>query len=102
MTSQARGEWVQDSGDTLRVGSGNSDTHYEPTNRYLRDHHGPRAARLATHVEIKIAAAMRRDGLTDETVVMDRTVCGTRDNGRTKPLTCDKYLPRVLPPGGRL
>lgn len=46
--------------------------------------------------------AERRGGLTDETIVMDRTVCGTRDNDRTKPLTCDKYLPRVLPPGGRL
>ncbi|SFP73226.1 SCP1.201-like deaminase [Amycolatopsis arida] len=61
-----------------------------------------RADRLAKHVEVKIAWAMRREGLTDETVVIDREARGTRDFDRDAPLTCDKSLSRFLPPGGCL
>lgn len=59
-------------------------------------------SRLATHVEVKVAARMRKDGLSNETVVIDRGVCGTRSFDAHAKYTCHKYLPSILPPGARL
>lgn len=60
----------------------------------------PAVTRLARHVEVKVAVAMREQGLRDETVVIDRQICGTRPFDQAQPFTCDKYLARLLPPGG--
>lgn len=53
-------------------------------------------------MEVKIALAMRDQQLRNETVVMDRPVCGTLEADQADPFTCDKYLSRFLPPGARL
>ncbi|RZQ62682.1 DddA-like double-stranded DNA deaminase toxin [Amycolatopsis suaedae] len=101
----ARGEWVCSDGSAIRVNSGHGDPHAAAAARFVRDQMPvtERAARrLATHVEIKIAVLMRAANLTDEVVVIDRQVCGTRDYDREDPVTCHRYLPRFLPPGARL
>jgi hypothetical protein len=84
--------------------SGPNDAHYLAAKEFAQTLRAPdRAAqRLATHVEIKVAVAMRREGLTDETVVVDRKVCGTRDYDAHQRVTCDKYLPTFLPAGACL
>ncbi|WP_158684574.1 DddA-like double-stranded DNA deaminase toxin [Amycolatopsis orientalis] len=100
---QAQGEWVRSDGSSVPVASGRGDDGYESAARFVAEGHAPRpAARLATHIEVKIAMAMREQGLRDETVVIDRQVCGTREFDREAPFTCDKYLARFLPPGARL
>ncbi|WP_328610382.1 hypothetical protein OG943_15020 [Amycolatopsis sp. NBC_00345] len=100
---QAQGEWVRSDGTSVAVASGRGDPQYEAAARFVAESNAPRpATRLATHVEVKIAMAMREQGLRDETVVIDRQVCGTREFDREAPFTCDKYLSRFLPPGARL
>lgn len=100
---QAQGEWVRSDGSSVPVASGRGDELYEAAARFVADGNAPRpATRLATHVEVKIAMAMREQGLRDETVVIDRQVCGTREFDREAPFTCDKYLATFLPPGARL
>ena len=62
-----------------------------------------KAGRLATHIEVKVAIAMRHQGLTEETVVVDRSVCGTRRFDETAEFTCDKQLATTfLAPGSTL
>lgn len=51
---------------------------------------------------MKIAVAMRLEGFTDETMVIDRAVCGTRSFDQNRDFTCDHYLSRILAPGSRL
>jgi hypothetical protein len=60
------------------------------------------AVRLATHLEVKFAVRMREQGLRDETIVIDRPVCGRGPTDSTLPFTCDKLLPRFLPAGSQL
>ncbi|MGW4395129.1 DddA-like double-stranded DNA deaminase toxin [Amycolatopsis nivea] len=100
---QAQGEWVRSDGTSVPVASGRNDPLYDAAVRFVADSDAPRpATRLATHVEVKVAMAMREQGLRDETVVIDRQVCGTREFDREAPFTCHKYLTRFLPPGARL
>jgi nucleic acid/nucleotide deaminase of polymorphic system toxin len=100
---EAWGEWVRADGWSIRITSGAGDEHHDAVVRFARDSKLPPAvARLARHGEVKVAVAMREHGLRDETVVIDRQVCGTRPFDRTQPYTCDKYLSRFLPPGARL
>lgn len=83
--------------------SGAGDEHHDAVVRFARDSKLPPAVtRLARHVEVKVAVAMRERGLQDETMVIDRQVCGTRPFDQAQPYTCDKYLARFLPPGARL
>ncbi|MEV6899794.1 DddA-like double-stranded DNA deaminase toxin [Amycolatopsis sp. NPDC051372] len=101
--SQARGEWLRSDGWSVRMASGGGDEHHAAALRFIRDNNLPRpASQLARHVEVKVAISMWVRGLRDETVVMDRPVCGTREFDRDDPFTCDKYLARFLPPGARL
>jgi hypothetical protein len=101
--SQARGEWVRSDGWSVRLTSGRDDEHHRAALRFIRDNNLPRpASQLARHVEVKVAVSMWERGSRDETVVMDRQVCGTREFDRDDPFTCDKYLARFLPPGARL
>lgn len=51
--------------------------------------------RIKSHVEAHAAAVMRRDGLDEATLAINRTPCP----GRTG---CDAMLPRMLPPGAQL
>lgn len=84
------------------MASGGGDEHHAAAVRFIRDNNLPRpASQLARHVEVKVALSMWGRGLRDETVVMDRPVCGTREFDRDDPFTCDKYLARLLPPGAR-
>ncbi|SFQ22776.1 SCP1.201-like deaminase [Amycolatopsis arida] len=106
-TVPARGEWLRSDGWTVRMASGDSDEHFRAGQRFVLDHLPPAkrpAEQLARHVEVKVAMAMRREGLTDETVVIDRQVCGTRDFDRRRnySFTCDRYLSEFLAPGARL
>ncbi|WP_253863683.1 DddA-like double-stranded DNA deaminase toxin [Prauserella halophila] len=100
----AVGEWVRSDGWSVRITSGTSDDHHNKTAQYLRSRSdlSPAVVQLARHVEVKIAVAMREQGGRDETVVIDREVCGTRPFDRAQPYTCDKYLARLLPAGARL
>ncbi|WP_167344564.1 DddA-like double-stranded DNA deaminase toxin [Amycolatopsis thermoflava] len=101
--SEARGEWARSDGWSVRVTSGLSDEHHDAVVRFARSSRLPPAVtRLARHVEVKVAVAMREQGLRDETVVIDRQICGTRPFDQAQPFTCDKYLARFLPPGARL
>jgi hypothetical protein len=103
--TSAQGEWVRSNGWAVRMHSGRGDEYFSAVEEFVANELPPRqrrAKRLATHVEVKVAVAMRREALTDETVVIDRQVCGTRDYDRDDPLTCDRYLSRLLPPGARL
>lgn len=102
--SQARGEWVRSDGWSARLVSGPNDSYYEAAKEFARTlpARDRAAQRLATHVEIKVAVAMRREDLTDETVVVDRQVCGTREYDAHQRVTCDKYLSTFLPPGACL
>jgi hypothetical protein len=54
---------------------------------------------FAKHIEVQLAIRMRSEMLTDETVVIDRPVCGRGEVDRTWLLTCDRLLPEYLPPG---
>ncbi|WP_410621676.1 DddA-like double-stranded DNA deaminase toxin [Amycolatopsis sp. cmx-8-4] len=98
----ARGEWVRSDGWTVRMASGPGDDHFSAARRFIGSHLPGPVARLATHVEVKVAVRMREEHLSQETVVMDRGVCGTRPFDSHRRITCDKFLPALLPPGAVL
>lgn len=98
----ARGEWVRSDGWTVRLTSGPGDDHFSAARRFIGNHLPGPVARLATHVEVKVAVRMREERLGRETVVMDRGVCGTRPFDSHRRITCDKFLPALLPPGAVL
>lgn len=54
------------------------------------------------HVESKVAAHMRRAGVTEAELAIDNTVCGTNDRDQSYAWTCDKVLPAILPAGSRM
>jgi hypothetical protein len=62
----------------------------------------PRRAseRVASHVEIKIAAIMDREDMDEAIVLINNVPCGIRDP--ENEYVCDKILPRLLKPGRRL
>jgi hypothetical protein len=92
---------VRSDGWAIRLGSGGDDDYHHAAARFARERFGPAVTRLARHVEVKAAVAMREHGYRDEIVVIDRQVCGTRDFDRDDPFTCHKYLTRFLT-GARL
>lgn len=101
--TQATGEWLHSDGWSTRVTSGTRDQHHGSARDYLAARFPRPVVELARHVEVKIAVALNQS--TDDheaTVVMDRQVCGTREFDRRRPITCDKFLPRILEPGKRL
>jgi hypothetical protein len=57
---------------------------------------------ITRHVESHVAARMRRQGLREGTVVLNNPTCGTREFDRDWPMTCDRYLPSILPLQARL
>lgn len=69
---EARGEWLRSDGWSVRVTSGAGDEYHEAVVRFVRASKLPPAvARLARHVEVKVAVAMRVSGLRDETIVLE-------------------------------
>lgn len=96
------GEWVRSDGWSVRFKSGPTDEHFHAARSLLAARLPRPVSRLATHVEVKVAVRMREDQLTDETLVIDRGVCGTRPFDVQQRYTCDRYLPSILPPGSRL
>ncbi|WP_447004274.1 DddA-like double-stranded DNA deaminase toxin [Saccharothrix isguenensis] len=57
---------------------------------------------LATHVEVKLAVRMRQEKRLNETVIIDRQVCGRRPHDMHLSVTCDKRLKNILSPGSTL
>lgn len=57
---------------------------------------------LYEHAEMKVAADMRRRKPANVEVVLDNSICGTRELDRRYPLTCDKLLPDAMPAGSRM
>ncbi|GAA4604363.1 hypothetical protein GCM10023195_14820 [Actinoallomurus liliacearum] len=56
----------------------------------------PRRPRTETHVEIKLAAYMRENGIRSTTLVVNHIPC---DDG---PLSCDRLIPQILPAGSTM
>lgn len=108
MGTPTRGVWVRPDGNTEEIHSGTGTAWYEPAERELRQLGGPAGralARLATHVEVQFLFRMRKLGITEATLVLDREPCGTPPR-RPAPFTCDAQLGNLirvlLPAGARL
>jgi SCP1.201-like deaminase len=99
--TQTQGRWLGPGDDTTVVRSGHGDQWHDQVKDFVaelpRQHRA--AMRLATHIEIKFAMRMREEGLTDETIVIDREVCGRREDDQDDRWTCDRFLPWFLPRG---
>ncbi|GAA3843492.1 hypothetical protein GCM10022243_07490 [Saccharothrix violaceirubra] len=103
--TEAQGRWVRADGDTVVLRSGKRDEWHDRALDFIRATTGTvkhPVSRLATHVEVKLAMRMRHERLTDETMVIDREVCGRRPEDRDDDYTCDRYLKYFLPRGTRL
>ncbi|GAA3843462.1 hypothetical protein GCM10022243_07450 [Saccharothrix violaceirubra] len=103
--TETQGRWLRSNGDTVVVRSGPDDEWHDHALDFVRRMTGTSkhpASRLAVHVEVKLAMRMRHGRLTEETVVIDRTVCGRRPTDRQAQYTCDKFLKHFLPRGARL
>jgi hypothetical protein len=57
---------------------------------------------LHRHPEMQVAADMRRHQLTEAQVVVDNSMCGTREFDLARSLTCRSLLPDAMPAGSRL
>jgi hypothetical protein len=96
--------WITQTGQQVPLASGTEDLWHAAA----QEHAGAlpptlrRAHRLAHHIEVKFAMRMRQERLSEETIVIDRRVCGTRADSRTLTYTCDKMLKWFLPAGARL
>lgn len=98
------GKWVDQKGVVHDLSSGKDDEWFDKV-RQVSATFPPNqraAVRLARHLEVKFAVRMREQGLREETIVIDRPVCGLGPTDSTLPFTCDKLLPRFLPPGAQL
>jgi len=54
------------------------------------------------HVESKVAARMRREGIAEGDLALDNTVCGSNERDRDQVWSCERILPSILPAGARL
>jgi hypothetical protein len=104
-SSPAHGEWVCSDGSNVRVLSGKTDNFYPAARAFaLQLPPDKRAAiNLAHHIEVKVAVQMHQTNSLEETVVVDRSVCGTRSFDSDKDWTCHRRLEDTfVPPGGKL
>jgi hypothetical protein len=105
-SSPAQGEWVRSDKRDIPMQSGMGRDMYSARARHFIRQFPPeqtQIGRLATHIEVKVACWMRYKELTEETVVIDRSVCGTRDFDKHYKQTCDKQLETMfLAPGSIL
>jgi len=54
------------------------------------------------HVESKVAAQMRRDGIASADLIVDNTVCGSNQHDQEHEWSCERILPAILPAGSQL
>jgi len=102
--AQAQGLWFGPDSDVTVLRSGDGDEWYDKAKAFvatLPPVFRP-AARLATHIEVKLAMRMREEDRDHETVVIDRPVCGRQSFKQAERFTCDKMLRWFLSPGARL
>ncbi|WP_460791905.1 DddA-like double-stranded DNA deaminase toxin [Micromonospora sonneratiae] len=102
--SQTRGKWITSNGTTEDLRSGEGDEWHRRAKEFAAGFPARlrAASRLAVHVEVKFAMRMRSEGRLQETIVIDRTVCGQRPTDKNAPFTCDKFLKWFLPAGAKL
>lgn len=61
----------------------------------------PGSPTVVDHVEVKVAAAMRRANIKQALLVINNAD-GPCDPGTTKPYTCNSLVPKLLAPGAEL
>ncbi|GAB3833978.1 DddA-like double-stranded DNA deaminase toxin [Kribbella italica] len=91
------GIWIDASGNEHDLLSG-VDEYTSDVDRLMEDLQiriAPGADTLGSHVEVKFAMRMRREGLTDETIVINNRPC-------PGPYGCHRNLWKFLPDGARL
>jgi hypothetical protein len=91
------GIWIDASGDEHDLISG-VDEYTADVDRLMDELQiriAPGADTLGSHVEVKFAMRMRREGLTDETIVINNRPC-------PGPYGCHRNLWKFLPDGARL
>ncbi|MGW3467877.1 DddA-like double-stranded DNA deaminase toxin [Saccharopolyspora sp. NPDC000995] len=105
---KTHGRWFAPNGYSVMLESGRGGEYYQAARRRAVElgltHGRPNAeAAIARHVEIQFAERMREQGIMHAEIEINRQVCGTRP-GKDDDLsdTCDKQLPRFLPPGSTL
>ncbi|WP_433265325.1 DddA-like double-stranded DNA deaminase toxin [Actinosynnema sp. CS-041913] len=101
--SETQGRWLGPGTDVTVLRSGKGDEWYDKALAFIKGMGGRgRVLMLATHVEVKLAVRMREERRTQETVIIDRQVCGRRETDSHLANTCDKQLKHILPPGTTL
>ncbi|NEA35725.1 hypothetical protein G3I17_29355 [Streptomyces sp. SID13031] len=96
-TDKTRGIWVDADGQEHDLISG-VDDYTADVDRFMEEHRiriAPGADTLGSHVEVKFAMRMRREGLTDATITINNKPC-------PGPYGCHRNLWRFLPDGARL
>lgn len=94
---KTRGIWIDSSGHENDLISG-VDEYSADVDRFIEDRQiriAPGADTLGSHVEIKFALRMRRQGLIDETIIINNRPC-------PGPYGCHRNLWKFLPEGARL
>jgi hypothetical protein len=94
---KTRGIWVDADGNEQDLISG-VDEYTADVDRFMEDQQiriAPGADTLGSHVEVKFALRMRREGLTDETITINNKPC-------PGPYGCHRNLWKFLPDGARL
>ncbi|WP_156893258.1 DddA-like double-stranded DNA deaminase toxin [Actinokineospora enzanensis] len=104
---KTHGRWIDGQGHTVILTSGRGSQYFDSAIARAREIGLPQGNTTAEpaivrHVEIQFACRMAAEGLRDETIEINRRVCGTRSRDRDWPETCDKQLPYFLPEGARL
>ncbi|WP_219823914.1 SCP1.201-like deaminase [Actinokineospora auranticolor] len=104
---RTHGQWVDRNGDTVALVNGKNGAYYETAKEQARrlgltQGRPTGEAAIARHVEVQFACRMAAEGLRDETIEINRPVCGTTPNDRDRPNTCDRWLDHFLPEGSTL
>jgi nucleic acid/nucleotide deaminase of polymorphic system toxin len=96
-TDKTRGIWIDADGQEHDLISG-VDENTAAVDRFMEEHRiriAPGADTLGSHVEVKFAMRMRREGLTDATITINNKPC-------PGPYGCHRNLWKFLPDGARL
>ncbi|MEV6413674.1 DddA-like double-stranded DNA deaminase toxin [Kribbella sp. NPDC051718] len=96
-TDKTRGIWIDADGHEHELISG-VDEYTTAVDQFMVEHRiriAPGADTLGSHVEVKFALRMRREGLADATITINNKPC-------PGPYGCHRNLWRFLPDGARL
>ncbi|MER7245807.1 DddA-like double-stranded DNA deaminase toxin [Kribbella sp. NPDC000426] len=94
---KTHGKWINAADEEEDLVSG-YDNDSADVKRFMEEHNiriAPGPDTLGSHVEVKFAMRMRRDGLTDETIMINNRPC-------PGPYGCHRNLWKFLPDGARL